>query len=272
MKNLVEGMVKSAPHPQNAFDIFQGEWAYDIPIAGTKSGLGSTFHHKHYSVYQSELAFGSLKGMKCLELGPNEGEVSFHLHHAGCREVVSIEARIRAYLKCLIVKNFLHLDSVRFHLGDFVQFLEMTNDRFDLGMAAGVLYHMTNPIRLLELLAKSCDRIAIASHYFNESMLHYDPRKDTSGLGDAVWNIVDPKGEDFTHAGIKVKYFKYQYAGSRYLNDVYAHGGPEAYACLMRVDDIVRILNHFGMKIVGEINDDPEGPRGAHVFLTAERK
>jgi len=271
MANTLEGMVLKPPHPQNAFDLFHGEWAYDIPVADTKTGGGTTFRQKHYSVWQAQQTFGSLEGMTCLELGPNEGEVSFHLHHAKCRSVTAIEARVRAYLKCLIVKNQLHLNSVHYQLGDFIDFLERTQEHFDFCMAAGVLYHMPDPIRFLELLTLRADRIAIASHYFNDGMLKYKPDHDNSGLGPAIWNFVPKAGELHAHGGISANYYKYHYTNSVYVNETFAHGGPKPFANMLRKDDIIRVLQHFGMTIVGEVNDDPNGPRGAHVFLIAQR-
>ena len=266
-----DGLILKPPHPQIAFDLFAGEWAYDIPIDETQTGAGDSFRYKHHSVWMAEEAFGSLTGMKCLELGPNEGEVAFHMHHAGCREIRSIEARVRSYLKCLIVKNFLRMDSVQFFLGDFVQYLEHTPEHYDFCMAAGVLYHMTNPLRLIELMAKKADRVAIATHYFTAGMLKYDPKMDTTGLPTASWDIENAEGEDLQHGGMTARVFKYSYRTYLDTHATFGHGGPAPFAYLMQQDDIIRALKHFGMKIVGEIFDDPGNPRGAHLHLIAQR-
>lgn len=45
------------------------------------------------------------------------------------------------------------LDHVRFQLGDFVEYLRRTNERFDVALASGVLYQMQEPLELLVRLA-----------------------------------------------------------------------------------------------------------------------
>ncbi len=272
MTNPLQGLVLRNPVPQTAFDLFQGEWAYRIPVPGVSSGAGEAFLHKHPSVWLAEESFGSLRGMSCLELGPNEGEVSFHLHHAGCQSILSIEARVRSFLKCLVVKNFLHLHSVEYRLGDFVEFLATTDQTFDFGVVAGVLYHMHDPVRLLELISRRCQRIAIATHYFHEKILAYDPKVDQTGLPTAIWNFPNPSGEAHHGSGISTTYYKYVYGGVREYHETHGHGGPALFANMITRDEIIRILDHFGMKIVGKVIDDEDGPRGPHIHLIAARK
>ena len=272
MKNVIAGLVLSAPIPQNQLDIFAGEWAYKIPIAGTESGVGPGFLHKHPCIWLCEQAFGSLHGMNCLELGPNEGEVSYHLHHASCREVIAIEARVRSYLKCLIAKNLLHLHSVQFELGDFVKHLETVNREYDLCLAAGVLYHMEDPVRILELICRKAKRVAIATHYFDPSILTYDPKVDQSGLPTAIWNFPNPEGEERSYAGKTIKYYKYFYATNKEGHETYGHGGTEMFANMITRNDLFMLLDHFGMRLVGDIRDEPQGARGPFINLVAERK
>lgn len=270
MAREFEGLSLRYPDFQNSFSLFEGEWAYDIPIAGTKTGPAKTFYELHHAVFIAKEAFGSLDEMTCLELGPNEGEVSFHLHHAGCR-VKAVEARVRTYLKCLIVKNNLQLDRVQFFLGDFIRYLELTDEHFDLCVAAGMLYHMEDPIRILELLAKRADRIVIATHYFNENMRSYSASADKTGLPSAVWDFEPNAGVPHTHGGIAANYYKYIYAYDPESNATYGHGGVKPFANMMKNDDILRVLKHFGMTIVGHVHDDPAGMRGAHMSFVAQR-
>jgi hypothetical protein len=68
------------------------------------------------------------------------------LQRMNAKKIVSIEANTRAFLKCLCIKEIFNLDCVKFKLGDFIQFLEKTNSKFDLVFASGVLYHMLEPI------------------------------------------------------------------------------------------------------------------------------
>ena len=67
------------------------------------------------------------------------------MQKAGASKVISVEANNREFLKCLIVKQMLDLKNVKFLFGDFNRYLEQQERRFDVVVASGVLYHMTNP-------------------------------------------------------------------------------------------------------------------------------
>ena len=56
------------------------------------------------------------------------------------------------------MKEAVGLSRTRFLLGDFCEYLETTDERFDLVFASGVLYHMADPIGLIE----SVGRVATA--------------------------------------------------------------------------------------------------------------
>ena len=74
------------------------------------------------------------------------------------------KATPEAYLKCLVVKQLLGLQS-SFRLGDFVRTLEDEARRYDLIYASGVLYHMPDPLHLLRLIAERTDRAYVWTHF-----------------------------------------------------------------------------------------------------------
>lgn len=270
--NTLDGMVLDAPHPQNELDLFRKEWAYDIPVDDTHSGACSQFRFKHTSICLLEAAFGKMYGWNVLELGPNEGEVSFHLHHAGVARVLSIEARVRTYLKALIVKNLLKLDTVTYMLGDFTKHLESTKEHYDLILASGVMYHMIDPVRVIHGMCKRAERLSLATFYFGPEMLEYDASMDKSGLPPVVWDVPHPEGHPHRYGGLEVQYYKYYYPISQDLHEGYGHGGPAMYANLLNKDDLIRAIEFFGFEIVEPTHDDPQGCRGPHIHLQAQRR
>jgi hypothetical protein len=60
-------------------------------------------------------------------------------------QIDAIEANQRTYLRCLITKEILGLTRSKFWLGDFIKALENWDQRYDLIVASGVLYHLKNP-------------------------------------------------------------------------------------------------------------------------------
>lgn len=270
---IMDRLVESAPSNQIELDLFQGEWSYDIPIPNTVTGKAAV-HQLPGSVRFALKRFGPIDDLKVLELGPNECEITIGLSKEKVKEIISIETRSRTFLKCLVIANILGLKNVRFLLGNFIEYLRLRNDeRFDLCFACGILYHMTDPVELIELICNNCDRVVVASIYMNDNLIHYDKSKDSTGLPPANWNIVDEIGTEVEYKGLKVKYFKNSYPSGRERGHiVYGHGGVDDHSNIMELDDILRTFEHFGFEIVGEIRDDPDGPRGPHVVFAAKRK
>ena len=111
----------------------------------------------------------SVAGKHVLELGPLEGFHSYMLHKAGAESLDVVEANALAYVRCLITKETLRLDRARFHLGDFMKWLEATDKRYGLIVGSGVLYHSHDPVRLIELMCEHGDAVFLWTHYFSET-------------------------------------------------------------------------------------------------------
>ena len=101
------------------------------------------------------------------------------MEHTGA-SVVAIEANQRAFLKCLIVKDALHLKS-EFLYGDFRPYLEAAQPgRFDFILAIGVLYHMLEPLKLLHDITRLTNAFGLWTQYYEPEIigntLHFDPK------------------------------------------------------------------------------------------------
>lgn len=150
-QDLFASYEESFPSQQNAVDLIPG-WSTAFPTEfALKAGNLPLFADAriHWAIEQ----FGDLKGSRVLELGPLEAAHTTMLNAAGAH-VEAIEANKLAYLKCLISKEVYQLSNTRFYLGDFVQWLEKTDTTYDLIIASGVLYHMRDPLRLLQAMVK----------------------------------------------------------------------------------------------------------------------
>jgi SAM-dependent methyltransferase len=159
-----DGIVHEAPSPQAAVGLVD-DWMTLFPAeAGVATGGHGNFFDDRRVPWATE-RLGSLAGAEVLELGPFEGVQTYLLERAGAR-VTAVEANKRNYLKCLITKEVMGLRDARFLLGNFLPWLEASDRKFDVIWAAGVLYHMTDPLRLLRAIAARTDRVFIWTHYF----------------------------------------------------------------------------------------------------------
>jgi SAM-dependent methyltransferase len=150
-RQLLAGCETRCPSHQNAVDMIPG-WSSRFPSHfGIEAGNIPLFHDPR--IDWAIESFGDLAGRSVLELGPLEAAHTSMLAKAGAH-VDAIESNQLAYFKCLITREILGFPNVRFHLGDFVQALEQSDKTYDLVVACGVLYHMRDPLRLIEAMAR----------------------------------------------------------------------------------------------------------------------
>lgn len=151
---LVNGYELRSPSGQNAVDLVAG-WTTRFPDELViEAGEMDLLHDGRLSWAID--CFGNLTGKRVMELGPLEGAHTAMLEATGAH-VDAVESGGLAYIKCLITKEILGLKNARFFLGDCNAWLADHEQKYDLIVASGVLYHMEDPLRLLDLIAKRTD-------------------------------------------------------------------------------------------------------------------
>ena len=227
-ENTFDQYDASFPRNQNAIDVLPG-WSTSLPPeCGVTAGTIGTFHD--IRILWAQECFGSLEGARVLELGPLEAGHTTHLERLGAR-VLGIESNKLAFLRCLVVKELVNLRQARFLLGDFIKWMEATTETYDLIVASGVLYHMRDPLHLLELAAKCSDAVFLWTHFASdEAMPIGDPRRVVLAKTPT---IVDFRGQP-------MRLYKRTYAHAE-DNDSF-NGGMEDAHFWMHRDDILSAL------------------------------
>jgi SAM-dependent methyltransferase len=250
------GFETRAPSHQNAIDMFMGSWTSQFPqpsglVAGSAGG-----HFDDSRVTWAASVMGGLSGLSILELGPFEGYNTYQFQMAGAATVISIESSRINFLKCLVVKNIYGLTATFLH-GDFQKFLMSAPNRFDVCWASGVLYHMTNPIELLNGIRRVADTAFIWTHYYDEQIL---ARDNYAQFFDPSRNRII----EFEGRRICLHHRNYnQIAGS------YFSGGEDSYSYWLKRDDIMFILNRLGYNSIEVGIDNPNHPPGPAMFFLA---
>jgi hypothetical protein len=235
----------STPSAQNAVDIFEGRWASQLPRHPESLVAGSAAHfdaddRPHFAAEHFGGPLRSLSGFDVCELGPMEAGHTYQLESLGAN-VTAIEGNVEAYLKCLIVKEIFGLRS-KFYLGDFMSFLDNNDRQFDLVFASGVMYHMMEPSKFIELVCKSAPRVFLWTHYYDDDYCEGFNRVEV-GYKDVV-----------------IPHFQKQY-GDRSHGRFW--GGLADAASWLRRSDIIELFaknGHRNFKIVEEHKDHPHGP------------
>ena len=156
-----------APSVQATVDIFRGEWNSKLPDNIISGEIDLFNDHR---IGWAHRLF-DLENKSILELGPLEGAHTYQAQKYGAAKILAIEGNSRAFLKCLIVKELFGLERAKFLFGNFINFLETDRNRYDVIFASGVLYHMREPLRLLELIARHTDRVLLWTHHYVEADL-----------------------------------------------------------------------------------------------------
>jgi Protein of unknown function (DUF1698) len=264
--------VTGIPTNQNIVDIFAGDWSMAMPEEGvciSTPGQAKLFDDPR--VHWAERELGGFKGANVLELGPLEGHHSYMLHKAGAKSVLAIEANSRAFLKCLCIKEIFKLDNVSFLLGDCVEYLKGNKQTYDLVFANGILYHMQNPIELLELLGKTTDRIVMWTHYYDANQINRNSR-----LVKKFGPLKELQYGNFSYEGVQQHYNEGRLLLTLLSKNIFPLllrktglgwrgfcGGPLPTSIWLTRESIIRYLKFMGfneVKISFESMDHPNGP------------
>lgn len=247
MHEVIDSYADGMPTDLSALDIFKDQWVSAIP----GSTIGSIPLFEDMRVTWAISKANGILGKTVLELGPLEGGHTYMLLNAGAKSVLALEANTRCYLKCLIVKEALEMANARFLFGNFSPWLQANKQQFDYIHASGVLYHMIDPIQLLDLLCQSTNQIYLWTHYVDvEAMRAKDPR-----YSEVV------RVETAQAHGREYKLYRRHYQGSPTIDPKFCGGVHRNPAWLER-QTILDVLSHNGFtsEIAHEAPDHPGGP------------
>jgi len=247
------------PSEENALSLFDGEWTCAIPGYTGPGNIGLFADHRIEWLIKE---IGVMNDMNILELGPLEAGHTYMLEKSGAN-VLAIEANIDSFLRCLIVKNLLDLKS-KFILGDFTKGLGQSNS-YELVVASGVLYHMTDPISLLEQISQVTNQIFIWTHYFEPDIQKWNPA--IQGQVGLKWKVSETKRVNFNNKIIRIVPQTY---GEALGWDGFC-GGPETFSNWIYKDDIILILKELGYRQIKVNFDQPDHPNGPAFCLIATR-
>ena len=257
---ILDAYVLDVPSDQNVLDIFKGEWSSKLPKnCGLVTQPGTAGLFEDPRVAWAEEVLGKFTDCNILELGPLEGGHSYMFQTRGAKRVIAVEANIRAFLKCLCVKEIFKLDRVDYRLGDFMPFLRKDDSKYDVVFASGVLYHMEEPVELLKLISKVSDKTFLWTQYYDENII--SKRPDLAHKFTAV--------RSFEYDRVSYEYSTQSYKDS--LNWAGFCGGPKPVSRWLTRDSIIRALRQFGFVDIQVGFDAPDHPNGPAFALCAKK-
>ncbi len=249
-------LVRTEPSAQTAVDAVPDAWASRLPppFEHVRAGEAELFEDGRISWGFDRL--GGVVDRTVLELGPLEGGHSYMAQQAGARSVTAIEMNSKAFLKCLVVKDLLGLDRCTFQCGDALEYLANETAEFDLCIACGILYHMIEPIRLIDLVSQRSKRILIWTHIYDDAALAN--RRLSKRLGPA---------QEMSYDGFAYRSHQHRYRFDTRLSGFC--GGSQPFSNWLPRAELLRALDHFGWTSIEIAFDEPNHPNGPSLALTA---
>jgi hypothetical protein len=252
-----DACVSHAPSAQETVELIDG-W---VSIFPPEVGVSTNGYARLFDDPRATWAIDRLGGVKdadILELGPLEGGHTYMLDRAGAKSIIAIEGTKRCFLKCLITKELCAVKSANFLLGDFVSWLEQDRRRFDLIWATGVLYHMTEPLKLLRSIAERTDRLHIWTHFYPDNFTPTEP------FPAPIIGVRDVEFE-----GRKIRHFDRTYEGAQ--STVAYCGGMFSGSSWLRRGDILDALETFGLSKIEIDFENYDNSNGPSFALVARR-
>ncbi|CAN5852206.1 hypothetical protein BH23PLA1_BH23PLA1_02340 [soil metagenome] len=258
--DVLDHYLAVAPGPQNALDLFKGEWSSKMPapLDHLEAGNAQLFEDARITWFEQQV--GGFEGKSVLELGPLEGGHTYMLEQRGAESILAVESNTRAFMKCLIAKELLGMTRARFICGDFLEFLREPGPQFDLCVASGVLYHMREPAELIALLARRCsEHVLLWTHYYDEDLIVGDPAHAHKFVARE-----EVEFEGFSHV-----LHRHEYRAAVDWGGFC--GGPALYCHWMTRPDILGCLEHFGFGDLRIQFDNPQHQNGPAFAIAARR-
>lgn len=248
-----------AANDQNSFDIFSQSWSTEFE--GVKTGGSAPLANDMRIRWLLDRI--NVSGKKVLELGPLEAGHTYMLEKSGAK-VLAIEANKSAFLRCLIVKNYLGLSS-KFLLGDFEK-TEFSTGEFDMVLASGVLYHMRDPVSFLKKFAAITNTIFIWTHYFEPDLSKWNKNLQPA-IESGKWDVTNTVVTNIDHLNIRTvkQHYKEALGWSGFC------GGTGTYSNWIYREDLISLLNHLGFKNT-EISFDHVNHQNGPAFCILAQK
>lgn len=247
------------PSEQNAFDLFPTAWSSAFEGVQTSGNFKGADDARLKWLFQKI----DVRGKSVLELGPLEAAHTYMLESAGA-SVLAIESNKGAFLRSLITKNYLGMKA-KFLLGDFEK-MDISERHFDLVMASGVLYHMKDPIALLNAISKTTDNLFIWTHYFEPDLSKWNA--SLSLLFEAKkWEYEKPITQQFDSLNIRM--VKQHYGDAIGWNGFC--GGSDVYSNWIYREDLIALLRKLGFSRIDVEFDDVKHQNGPAFCLLCQK-
>ena len=245
------------------------DWRHPYEIEGQPNALEKDWfrdwHLWRWSVDQPVLAeaLDGLSGKSIIDIGCNDGWYGFQAANEGAN-VIGVDGRDDAIKRASLIRQYYGLGNIEHVVGDIEDESTLLGS-YDAALFYGILYHLADPIRVLERMGKITNRV-IAIQTFIHALDPYPtlhllrespelPGKAmtqliTTPTQRAVVIMLKEAGFDHVYRSMPSNYFAGKVNSNARWQWCFFYGvkgNPLTESpTLRKIDEHTRPLNHFG--------------------------
>ena len=191
-------IIESVPEQPNGFFTWYHSFRFgNVYAHGTITSL-------QYQMWVSSLIPENLKNKTVLDIGTADGFYSFLCESRGAKKVVAVDwtefpgfSAAHKILDSKVEFRKLIIDESNLGFVDLKQKISTINEikeKFDIILLFGVLYHLPNPIMVIQKLFKNTSMLLIASHIIDskEPAMYYYPEGSLTPGDTTNWWVPTP--------------------------------------------------------------------------------
>jgi 2-polyprenyl-3-methyl-5-hydroxy-6-metoxy-1,4-benzoquinol methylase len=194
----IKKIIESVPEQPNGFFTWYHSFRFgNVYAPGTITSL-------QYQMWVSSLIPENLKNKTVLDIGTADGFYSFLCESRGAKKVVAVDwtefpgfSAAHKILDSKVEFRKLIIDESNLGFVDLKQKISTINEikeKFDIILLFGVLYHLPNPIMVIQKLFKNTSMLLIASHIIDskEPAMYYYPEGSLTPGDTTNWWVPTP--------------------------------------------------------------------------------
>ncbi len=112
----------------------------------------------------------SIAGYTAVEFGTNWGGFSIDLACSGAKKVLGIDVRSDNIAKAKMLAKYVRVQNVEFECADIYDVTQKNSVQFDIVLNLGLMYHITDPYRLIKHTFETCRVCAVV-----DTITHREP-------------------------------------------------------------------------------------------------
>lgn len=255
------------------------DWRHPYEIEGKPNELEKAwFREWHPWRWSIDLpvineALGSLEGKTLLDVACNDGWYGFQAAK-DCAIVTGIDGREDAIDRANLIRQYFEVDNINYIVGDVQDEFSLTGT-YDVTLFYGILYHLSDPIRVIDRLGKMTNRIVAVQTFIHAldpnpvlHLLRENPELAGKALTQlittptqrAVVMMLKDAGFDHVYRGMPSNYFAAKVNSNARWQWCFFYGVKgqplKESSTLKKVEEDDPLLNHFGL--IGRIKGHTE--------------